>query len=441
MRRMRPLQSVILVSAVVSTLLVGMPGSQAAPEDKPKFVGSLSVGDSIFWNGPIVEDAGLDHPQYPVNVAEWYLRFAAGNVECDEICWRYEIEVAERADVLRLGLSSPIEKDMYDSFYFYIYDPRGEYWGYADGWVSQEAFIRHPEVGTWTVEVVPYSATNSTFRMRAKLENNKVAAQNAPRKLLAPNLRISPPTHFGFNTPPHWIAPWDDSYPYPSCTPDEVADDQSVSCMRLTVGIENVGLGPLELMYSSIVDQGATMYQRLNYSDGSDRMREAGTYEYHETHGHYHFAGFAKLDLFRVEDPDAGKLEYVEKGYKLGFCLGDTVIAEWDKFSQAPIYSARSDCDAPQQAWMGLSTGWTDLYGWFQAGNYVRWPGEDGYYVVRAMADALETLVETNEKDNYGYAFVKVEGNEVTVIERGRGTDPWDPNKVVIRDWWEKRLN
>ncbi len=90
---------------------------------------------------------------------------------------------------------------------------------------------------------------------------------------------------------------------------------------------------------------------------------------------------------------------------------------------------------------MGLSTGWTDLYGWFQAGNYVRWPGGDGFYVVRAMADGLETLVETNEKDNYGYAFVKVEGNEVTVIERGRGTDPWDPNKVVIRDWWEKRLD
>lgn len=40
-----------------------------------------------------------------------------------------------------------------------------------------------------------------------------------------------------------------------------------------------------------------------------------------------------------------------------------------------------------------------------------------------------------------GYTYIKVKGDDITVLERGRGKDPWDPNKVIVRDWWEKRLN
>lgn len=455
MQRTRPLLSVFLAITVSSLILVSPSVAAEEEEPKAKHLGALGAGDSIFWDGPVVEDAGVDFPQYPVNVAEAWAGYLTGKSECEDGCFYYEFDVTESADRLRIGLENPIEKDLMDGFYFYVYGPHGNYVDYGRGWFSQEVILQTPAVGTWRVEVVPYHATNSTFRMRAKLENqvpcyshaagstgacqpSKVAGRKP--KLMAPNLRIHPPTHFGFTTPPHWAAPWSEDYPYTPCTPDETVDDGSTSCLRLTVGIQNTGDGPLELMYSSIVDLGAKMFQRLTFSDGSSKMREAGTYEYHETHGHYHFAGFAKLDIFHVMDPETGAMEYADKGYKLGFCLGDTVISEWGRFAQDPLYSAQSDCDAPQQAWMGLSRGWTDLYGWYQAGNYVRWPDEDGRYVVRAMADGMETLVETNEKDNWGYAYIEVKGDDITVLERGRGKDPWDPNKVVVRDWWEKRL-
>jgi hypothetical protein len=45
---------------------------------------------------------------------------------------------------------------------------------------------------------------------------------------------------------------------------------------------------------------------------------------------------------------------------------------------------------------------------------------------------------ETNEDDNTGYAFIKIKGEDVKLLERGCGDSPWDPNKVVIRDWWDR---
>ncbi|MDQ4064430.1 MAG: lysyl oxidase family protein [Actinomycetota bacterium] len=438
--RTRLLRARILVIACGVAILSGTiaPGVlPASAKEITKFVGRLSAGDELFWDGPYVDKAGMDHWWWVAQIPESYIDYVTGEpYGCDEVCWRYELEVTEEADRLRIALDYPADQKLADYFYFDVYRPDGEHAAYGEGYLSQEAFIKNPEPGKWRVVVEAWHATDTTFRMRAKLENEK--PEPAKRVLLAPNLRISPPQHFTFRTPPHWVLPWDDAYPYASCTPDEVTDDQSLSCMRLTVGIENTGRGPLQLMYSSIVDEGAKMYQQLLYSDGTTKMREAGTYEYHETHQHYHFAGFAKLDLLRVTDPGKGELEHAAIGHKVGFCLGDAVFAEWFRFAQAPYRDVRSDCDAPQQAWMGLTVGWTDLYAWFQAGNYVEWPGGDGLYVVRAMADAQRTLVETNEKDNWGYAYLRVEGDDITVLERGHGKDPWDPNKEVVLPWWEQ---
>jgi hypothetical protein len=34
--------------------------------------------------------------------------------------------------------------------------------------------------------------------------------------------------------------------------------------------------------------------------------------------------------------------------------------------------------------------------------------------------------------NNVAYAYFRVTGNDVRVIERGHGTDPWDPSKTVV---------
>jgi hypothetical protein len=41
-------------------------------------------------------------------------------------------------------------------------------------------------------------------------------------------------------------------------------------------------------------------------------------------------------------------------------------------------------------------------------------------------------FLETDYDDNVAYTYFQVSGDEVRVLERGHGTDPWDPHKVVL---------
>lgn len=57
----------------------------------------------------------------------------------------------------------------------------------------------------------------------------------------------------------------------------------------------------------------------------------------------------------------------------------------------------------------------------------------EGFYVLRGTADGDKQIVESDETDNVSYAFFEVsENGKVELIERGYGTDPWDPDKVVL---------
>jgi hypothetical protein len=57
----------------------------------------------------------------------------------------------------------------------------------------------------------------------------------------------------------------------------------------------------------------------------------------------------------------------------------------------------------------------------------------DGRYVVTATVDKPDEVIEANERDNVSYAYVRVTGDEVELLQRGRGASPWDPRKTVLR--------
>lgn len=88
---------------------------------------------------------------------------------------------------------------------------------------------------------------------------------------------------------------------------------------------------------------------------------------------------------------------------------------------------------------MGITEGWADIYEFNTQGNFVDFTGrDDGLYVIRVEVDPDEVYLEGNEEDNFGYAYIEVSGTQppgpprAVLIERGRGLDPWDPNKVVF---------
>lgn len=88
---------------------------------------------------------------------------------------------------------------------------------------------------------------------------------------------------------------------------------------------------------------------------------------------------------------------------------------------------------------MAFSPGWGDVYGWYRPGNYVDFGTRgDGLYVVRVKVDQEGHVREAREGNNTSYALIRLRGDEMTVVERGRGTDPWDPKKAVVEDWWRR---
>ncbi len=67
-----------------------------------------------------------------------------------------------------------------------------------------------------------------------------------------------------------------------------------------------------------------------------------------------------------------------------------------------------------------------------------------GFYLVRVTVDPADHILETDESDNTGWAFIRVvEGaaptrDRVVICERGWGESPWDPHSesAVEPFWW-----
>lgn len=409
---------------VVLLVTLGVAGLVPAAAGPGGAVARLGVGDAAFWAGtsPSSSDAPfVELPSLPGEEPE----SCGGEAGCVE----YALDVDERGARLRIGVDTP---DCENSVAVVLLDPDGVQRAETETCYSAEMFVPDPAKGTWTVRVWPRGDATA-YRMRAKLE--APPARSGARRKLLPNLRVEPPTEFTFST--DGIAGLTPNVSG-SCYEEEVVENSARTCLRFTVGPQNVGAGPLELKFDRLEGTDAAMRQRIYFTDGSSRMRDAGRSEFHKTHQHFHLKGFARFDLYRVTDRKQGTLRAVGRGNKAGFCLVDYKIAQWRRFDQERAYSARSDCmPVGGEAELGLSAGWTDLYGYDLPGNYVEFGDNgDGYYVLAVAVDSLGHILETNERDNRGYSYVHVKDGVVTVLERGHGKSPWDPNKVVVRDWW-----
>lgn len=412
----------------------------------------LATGDSAFWDGQTVSgdvpDAGLCGVGGP--------------------CFDYPLRLARGGRLLRVALDTPSRQD---TFELQVVDPAGAVAASTtnSNQFNDEVFVEGPMRGTWTVRVLPQGAEDAFFRLRAKLEG---AAAPGPGRVLSllPNLRTVPPLELGFIAPlnpANGLYPPDTANPpadaagvHPvSCTADEAAPRavggfEAVHCLRLTSGPINVGDGPYDMRFSFTEDlvagegelaaeggtiQEAAMFQAIHRSDGSLRTREAGTYSFHLTHGHFHDNNVLTYELYRVLNRRTGTLRRASRGTKSGFCPADQLFGRWRRFEQEPAgYFGEGDqptgnCFSFSDGFLGLTVGWGDVYRWQRPGQYVEFDGNgDGLYVVRSTVDKPDEVVETDETDNASYALVRVVGERVDILERGQGRSPWDRRKLVF---------
>lgn len=408
----------LLVTAMLLTIGAARAGGR-------REVASLKAGQSVFWQGDAIESTQEDR-LLPVALPS-PLSEEQKQTGCGEDCFEYALDIGGNGERLRVAVDTP---DCNTSVTITLIDPTGERRDSETSCYSSEIYARDPQKGTWIVRAEA-SGGNPVFRLRAKLEGAEKSVGS--RKALLPNLRVEPPHDFSLDSGGIGLAS-------ESCYEEEVVEDGAQRCLRFAVGPQNTGDGPLELKFtrSTEVSTDAAMEQRVYYSDGSAEMRPAGDSEFHKAHGHFHLKGFARFKLFRVTDRKTGEMVDAGTGNKAGFCLVDLRIAQWRSFDQQRSYAARSNCmPVGGKAELGLSAGWTDVYGPELVGNYIDiGDSPDGLYVLRVVVDSNGYILETNENDNVGYSYIEIKGDSIRLIERGRGSDPWDPNKKPFTPWW-----
>ena len=356
-----------------------------------------------------------------------------------------------------------------DAFAIEVIDPSGNVRARSTGRqaetvgdivTSDEVYINAPEAGTWTITVIGLYIDHSAFRGRAKLEQPS-DFYSGPRKALLPNLQITAPYDIAFG----------------DCIGSEASDygcQKENRPLRLAAGPSNVGDGTMELTAGppgptptpgpaaspncrGIPDPGpepsapptnpaefitGPQQQRIYYSDGTSELVDAGSFEFHIPHHHLHHRAVAEFRLFRVTNPDTGTMQLASVGPKIGFCVGEYLIPEWGKFRSDPprrtvAEGVTRECFQPLPGYgqITLIRGWGDVYGRDVEGNYVEFgKNPDGLYVLRVATNPDNSIHESDTRDNWSYAYIRITGENVEVLERGRGCSPWDPEKVLVYD-------
>jgi hypothetical protein len=405
----------------------------------------LMPGNFRFWDGTTVQSGDVQTSS-----------------ECGVTgpCYTWPLKVGPGGRELRVAIDTPARTNQFE---LDVVSPSGTTTStVTSNEFDAEAYVHKPEAGTYTIRVMPQDVSYASFRMRAKLEG-PLATPPAHKVMLLPELEADPPTEFTFiapANPANGLYPPDTVNPpldvlgvHPlSCTADEMAPTTvqggaATRCLRFTSGPMNVGAGDYEMHWTyaqDIVDgkiqnpiAHGPMFQTVHWSDGSTTTRSAGTYSFHVIHFHFHDDGILSMKLYRVLGP--GKMVQAGVGTKSGFCPANELLGDWRSFANAPNGAIGSgdvgtgNCQNPADGVLGLSAGWGDVYRWQRPGMYVEFGhNPDGLYVVTITIDIEHHVLQSSYAHNTSYALVRVTGDTVDELERGIGTSPWDPHKVVF---------
>ncbi len=228
------------------------------------------------------------------------------------------------------------------------------------------------------------------------------------------------------------------------CQQVERTEQGAERCLRLGNGVGNAGHGPLEVTLTapegalaiagSAVDRiEGSFAQNIYHSDGSYEARQVGAAEFHRSHGHFHYDGFASFGLYPI-DAEGLRGDKAAAGHKSGFCLLD-----WGEMAEPEVRRGdgqRADqaCLVPNaKGWsMGVTAGWFDFYWASLSDQYIEASGVgDGLYELVSVADADDQLLELDETDNAASVLVSIQGKTVEVLEeRGFYRMPADTSNL-----------
>jgi hypothetical protein len=193
---------------------------------------------------------------------------------------------------------------------------------------------------------------------------------------------------------------------------------EGITRLRFSNTIWNSGPGDLELRATRFPLPGAVFVtQYIHRSDGTFLFHEAGLFDFHDVHGHWHWDGFSRYEIWNVYQTGELRQRVASSG-KVGYCLID--IAPFDEETGEVVmenrYAGRvySGCIWTRQ---GLSTGWTDSYASHLGGQFVDISHlPDGVYALKSTVNPDGIIQELVTANNSAVIYFVLQGEEVTVI-------------------------
>ncbi|HEX2040774.1 MAG TPA: lysyl oxidase family protein [Acidimicrobiales bacterium] len=174
---------------------------------------------------------------------------------------------------------------------------------------------------------------------------------------------------------------------------------------------QNLGTVPLQLTVDEVdTPETSTVSQCVSWRSVEAHLcratEPAGGFTWHDDHNHFHYTDFATYQLRKVvgNRPDYSDAGLVRRADKVSFCLVDSDTARPDA-RPVPLY--KSCLPAVQ----GITPGWTDIYDYDTVGQNFPLAGmTDGTYALVIDMDYANTILETDDTDNYVEVIFEISG-------------------------------
>jgi hypothetical protein len=197
--------------------------------------------------------------------------------------------------------------------------------------------------------------------------------------------------------------------------------------LRFTTTIVNEGRGPMDVVgkrtcRSTTRCPTMRVRQRIRRADGTWEVRPTSArmqYEVGDGHRHWHLVDFEQYRLYRLGVADAT----ARVGAKFGFCFFD--VARIRPFGPTGRRYLEPDCGTPSslKVHVGLSGGWSDVYPWDFAGQYVDVTGlPRGEYLLCVTADPARSLRQVTTSNDQAWVRLRIGPSGIVVRQVRRSS-------------------
>lgn len=190
---------------------------------------------------------------------------------------------------------------------------------------------------------------------------------------------------------------------------------QGEKLIRFSNTIWNRGPGVLDLIgVFNRRNNSVLVTQNIYREDQSVIEHHAGEFEFHPTHGHWHWEGFSLYEVWTV-GADGSLQHLVVTSDKVGYCVRDIAPQSPELINENStsnrIYNS---CYWARQ---GLSVGWNDVYRAHIPGQVVDIsPLLNGVYALKSTVDPENNIVESDEANNSAVVYFSIYGDHFGVL-------------------------